>query len=247
MVNIETPYDAIKTVCTASVEPVAIDNEDCLAKFEAEGILADKICGRVVSFPVCTCALVSSCERNVIRGSLSEHRQASDSPENKMHKAEGRNSLLNIAMSKFKKLLTCGAAEILIRRRFCVIESIMRETGLTVQWTYVESCKNKTDSLTRGDKKRRSFNTTIPVRTTQFTPFRRGEVVCSGEISKTICSEKRNRADSAHLPIHRYCVKFSTVPENWLRLAGDITHYRRKPFLTVIKSGPSIFAIWKDY
>ncbi|KAI0979189.1 hypothetical protein GJ496_002400 [Pomphorhynchus laevis] len=121
---------------------------------------------------------------------------------------------------------------------------------LNVHWMLVESNENRADRLTR-------------VGTFKIT---RHVVSCMAETDSwqlTSLRELHNFhfcIERSYFParmVNPYVQKekveqivppqdICSVPENWIRLAIDITHYRGKPVLTTIYRGPSRFTIWRE-
>ncbi|XP_067944958.1 uncharacterized protein [Watersipora subatra] len=160
-----------------------------------------------------------------------------------------------------------GFSEMIVKRRLGVIAQLVEEYGITLQMSLVKSADNRSDVLTRVNKK-------------WLKPL----VSCVGAAAKEVSSideEIYNMHQVHHLGVDKMsylanqrfgdraskdviervvkecqiCKQIDPSPVRWERgnlevekvwhrLAVDITHVGRIPYLTILDCGPSRFAIW---
>ena len=178
---------------------------------------------------------------------------------------------VNSTLTKEKKVKTKGAAEMMVKRRLGVLEELIAEFDLDVIITYVQTSKNKADSLTRVKRVWLSSHGKVTGNETEVL-----ESVCAGAIDldkihgmhhvgvdRTLFLARKIDPEvtrEAVQDIVRRCEKCQTidpapikhdqgelyVKENWKRLAIDITHYEHALYLSVVDCGPGRFAVWRE-
>ena len=174
---------------------------------------------------------------------------------------------LRSALFESHVVKTRGMSEMLVRRRLAVVQEICDGYGMTATVTWIESCRNKADRLTRVSKKWLQ------------APASSSECCCAAVEEES--AAVRQIHERAHFGVNRtlYLVRLSHpsvsrdlvtkvvkscsrcnsidpapvqwekgelgVEESWSRIAIDVTHYGGCCYLTVVDCGPSRFAIWR--
>ncbi|MEL6804156.1 MAG: DDE-type integrase/transposase/recombinase, partial [Bacteroidota bacterium] len=167
-------------------------------------------------------------------------------------------SWLRSVLEDDSRVKVSGMSEMLVRRRLSTIKELVDEYGLEVSPTYVKSCVNKADELTRVNK----LWLKDPV-----------QYVCSVSVSDlheqhhfgidrslylarmvdpNIKREEVEKCVRSCWQCHsidpapaRHSPGKLSVEENWKRLAIDVTHYGQSCYLSLIDCGPSRFTIWR--
>ncbi|KFD58278.1 hypothetical protein M513_01041 [Trichuris suis] len=168
------------------------------------------------------------------------------------------------------RLKTKAANELLIRRRVGTVLSLVKEYGLELTVKLVKSANNRADALTRVPQRwlaiasaarkpvcaaTNDVNVERLIRTLHHTaghPGVRRTVYFARRINPTVprrlvrqvvadCQVCRT-VDPAPVRWKRGTLE---VKKTWQRVAMDITHFRGRPYLSLIDCGPSRFAVWR--
>ena len=173
---------------------------------------------------------------------------------------------VKLALSGDRNIRTKGAAEVIIKRRLCILKNLVDELDLKIEVRLVPSARNKADVLTR-------------VKTKWLELSKRVEKE-SGEVGVAAIS-LRDAHGMHHMGIDRslylarkldpnvrreqiakvvrecqrcQCIDPApsrhkegelSVGEHWSRVAVDVTHYQSVPYFSLVDCGPSRFAIWR--
>lgn len=161
-----------------------------------------------------------------------------------------------------------GMSEMLVKRRLGLLKDVVEECGLTLKISFVESCKNKADVLTRVCKtwtKRtlKEYSNMEDMKTVCAVSLQEmhaqhhfgvdrtlhlaklvDPAVTRGEVERCVRSCMECRTIDPSPSSHEAGIL--SVPKLWSRLAIDVTHFNRRCFLTIIDCGPSRFAIWRE-
>ena len=163
------------------------------------------------------------------------------------------------------RLKTKAANEMLIRRRVDVVMSIVREYGLHMTITLVPSAHNKADVMTRVPARwltRENKEVVVTaasvedvgeihrvvghpgVRRTLYFAKMKDPQVTRRMAQQVVndCADCQS-IDPASVKWTKGSVEVDKV---WQRMAIDITHVRKKRYLTMIDCGPSRFAVWRE-
>lgn len=173
---------------------------------------------------------------------------------------------IDATLGETKKVGTKGAAELLVKRRLCVLKELVSEFNLCVKTVCVASGSNKADSLTRVKSswlqcvKKEADDTDIVaagleevrkhheqhhfgVERSWYLMKEMEPGVTKEEVKKVVRECERcqsiDPASSVHEPGE---LGVDTV---WTRLSLDVTHYKASPYLTIVDCGPGRLAIWK--
>ena len=169
------------------------------------------------------------------------------------------------------RIKTHGLNEMLVKRRLAIVKELCDEYKLQVSTRWVASARNKSDVLTRVDK-RWLKPISLPGQKKDV------DVCCVAVDSQAIISEVHEKH---HLGVDRTWYLVRTISkdisrddvakvinscarcryidpapvtwekgelsceENWSRIAADITHFNGKQYLTVVDCGPSRFTVWR--
>lgn len=164
-----------------------------------------------------------------------------------------------------RRVKTHGMGEALARRRLCLIKDLITECNLTIDVVLVKSASNKADALTRVPQKWfRSKQEYCQVAVESREIIRAEHSVHHFGVDRTLYFVLRNNpnlqvARKQVEDVVKNCTRCSSidpapirwepgsisVDDNWTRLAGDITHYGGRPYLTLIDCGPSRFTVWR--
>ncbi|KAF2348572.1 Integrase catalytic core [Trinorchestia longiramus] len=178
---------------------------------------------------------------------------------------------LQSVVSTEKRVHTKGAAEILIKRRLGNLREMMIEFGLKIQISLVPTDKNKADVLTRVKKRwlcglevggndideheqvrSSAYMNIIEVHNkhhvgvgrTLYLARKMDPNVSREDVKRVVRScERCQSIDPAPLKHEPGEVSVKT---NWSRLAIDVTHYRGRPYLSMVDCGPGRFAVWRE-
>ena len=170
---------------------------------------------------------------------------------------------ISLTLTEEKKVKTKGAAEILVKRRLGILKSLIQELGLQLSVRLVKSAANKADELTRIRKrwmmpdrdigcvgldhnklKELHADHHMGVERTWFLAKKMDESVAKEAVKKVVRECQRcqsiDPAPTTHVPGDL------EVDKKWSRLAIDTTHYRGRPFLTMVDCGPGRNVIWRE-
>ena len=172
---------------------------------------------------------------------------------------------INLALTEDRRIKTKGAAEIIVKRRLCVLKNLIGELGLEITVKCVASQANKADVLTRVKKQwieneRAEMGENefcaggielkeghdvhhMGVERTLFLARKIDPTVTREEAKKVVQSCEQCQSINPAPVLHEKGALH--VPKNWERLAIDVTHYRSVPYLTMVDCGPGRFAIWR--
>ncbi len=170
-------------------------------------------------------------------------------------------SWVKAVVARDRRVKTTGSAEMLIKRRLAVLMDIISEFGLTLSVTLVRSEDNRADVLTRVkrswiDLRRKSDEVCavgvsemhgkhhFGVDRTLYLARLADSNITRDEVRK--CVQACQQCQSIDPSPVRHETGELGVKRNWSRLAIDITHYKRKVYLTMVDCGPSRFAIWRE-
>jgi hypothetical protein len=150
----------------------------------------------------------------------------------------------------------------LIKRRLCTLQEIVKVYGVAICATLVRSAENKADALTRVrsqwlqqvreeccamslEEIRQIHNANhMGIRSTLYLARQLDGDAKEKEVSLVVKScLKCQSTDPAPIKWQHGSLE---VDGNWVRLACDVTHYGKNTFLTVVDCGPSRFAIWRE-
>lgn len=167
-------------------------------------------------------------------------------------------SWLRSVLEDDSRVRVSGMSEMLVKRRLSTVKELVDEYDLVVTPTYVKSCENKADALTRvnrvwlkkpqqdicavsvGDLHAQhhfGVDRSLYLARLVDPSIRREEVERCVRSCWQCCSI--DPAPVRHTPGQL------SVEESWKRLALDVTHYGQSCYFTVIDCGPSRFAIWR--
>ena len=168
-------------------------------------------------------------------------------------------------LSEEKRIKTKGAAELLIRRRLCVLKELIKEYDIKISVELVKSERNKADDLTRifrrwmtPDTEREAKGTCaaacdlkklhdrhhMGVERTWFLAKKIDPSVSKDSVKEVVKSCERCQSIDPAPTSHKG--GDLGVNETWRRAAIDITHYNGIPYLSFIDCGPGRFAIWRQ-
>lgn len=174
------------------------------------------------------------------------------------------------ALSGRARLKTKASSEMLIRRRIALLTSLVTEYELSMSVDYVTSSCNLADSLTRvphewlrPEARQRNIACgaqadadTADVRLVHETcghPGIRRTLYFARRQDQTVTRQQAReavRSCQACQAIDPAPVRWTRgslgVDRVWQRLAVDVTHVGRTPYLTMVDCGPSRFAIWRQ-
>ena len=176
------------------------------------------------------------------------------------------HSWVTAVITEEKRVHTKGISEMVVKRRLGIIKDLISEFGLTVRVGLVASAKNVADGLTRVKKQwlkvavvdeeetccvsanvdlRQMHNMHhMGVDRTLYLAHKVDPATTRDAVKRVVAScQQCQSIDPA--PVTHQAGEIS-VAANWRRLAIDVTHYRRVPYLSVVDCGPSRFAIWKE-
>ncbi|CDW58669.1 hypothetical protein TTRE_0000699301 [Trichuris trichiura] len=197
-------------------------------------------------------------------------RMADLTLEQLLERARSLMRWVDDGLSGRTRLRTKAANEMLIRRRVEIILALAKEYKLNLVVTLVKSADNKADALTRvphqwlapADSLRAldCAAAAAPqndgliakihhaaghpgVRRTLYFAKRYDPTLTKRAVSRVVseCNICQS-IDPAPAKWHRGTLD---VKETWHRLSSDVTHYKGRPYLTVVDCGPSRFAIWR--
>uniref|UniRef100_A0A5S6QJ61 RNA-directed DNA polymerase n=1 Tax=Trichuris muris TaxID=70415 RepID=A0A5S6QJ61_TRIMR len=167
------------------------------------------------------------------------------------------------------RLKTKAASEMLIRRRIGIVLSLVEECGLNLNISLVRSADNKADALTRIPRSWFGSPTkSVPVCAPTVDssveqiiakihhdaghPGVRRTLYFARRVCPTVSKQQARQVVincEACQSIDPAPVKWRhgrlNVEKVWQRLGMDITHFRGRPYLTLIDCGPSRFSIWR--
>lgn len=164
-----------------------------------------------------------------------------------------------------RRVKTKGAAEMLVKRRLMMLRELIREFDLQLRVTIVPSAKNRADVMTRVRKtwlkapneaavaicclnedtlKDLHDMHHFGVDRTLFLA-RKVDPRITKEAVRTVV-ERCSRCQSIDPAPSRHEAGEVQVAENWSRLAIDVTHYRQRPYLSMVDCGPGRVAIWRE-
>ena len=168
---------------------------------------------------------------------------------------------LNAALKDEKRIRVSGLSEVLVRRRVSLVKSMVEELGIKITVTLVPSAENRADVISRVPKKwLLSGSPNIGAVGVDYNPDHEQHhlgVERSLYLTRMVDpSVKRKDIESAVRGC-RECNTFDPAPakhepgmlsvtQNWKRLALDVTHFGQKQYFTVVDSGPSRFAVWRQ-
>ena len=157
------------------------------------------------------------------------------------------------------RIKVAGMSEMLVKRRLSVVKQLVDELGLSIELTYVESCKNKADALTRVNKKwlQKPVESLCAVSVGENHAQHHFGVDRSLYLARLVNPEVTRKEVEKCVRSCWQCCSIDPAPvkhtpgsldvsKNWNRLALDVTHYGGKCYFTVIDCGPSRFAIWRE-
>jgi transposase InsO family protein len=171
---------------------------------------------------------------------------------------------LQSALTGSHRVKTHGTAEMLVRRRLSLVSELKKEYSVSMSVELVRSSVNKADSLTRVRKQwmqQPVNNATCCVSSVESVravhnthhlgvnpTFYHAQLVNPLTTRKDAEEVVRSCSRCQSIDPAPVRWKHGTLETdcNWERLACDITHYGKTLFLTVVDSGPSRFAIWRE-
>ena len=152
-----------------------------------------------------------------------------------------------------------GMSEMIVKRRLSVVRDLVIEYGVELSVTYVNSCRNKADPLTRVNKAwlQEKVKDVCAVNVADLHNQHHFGVDRTLHLARLVDPSVDRKAVERCV---RRCIQCRSVDpapvrhepgrlevrDNWWRLALDVTHYRGKSYLTIIDCGPSRFAIWRE-
>ncbi|XP_067949646.1 uncharacterized protein [Watersipora subatra] len=160
-----------------------------------------------------------------------------------------------------------GFSEMIVKRRFGVIAQLVEEYGITLQMSLVKSADNRADVLTRVNKKwLKPLVSCVGIAAEEVSSideemYNMHQVHHLGVDKMSYLANQRFGDRASKDVIERVvkecqiCKQIDPSPVRWERgnlevekvwhrLAVDITHVGRIPYLTILDCGPSRFAIW---
>lgn len=176
---------------------------------------------------------------------------------------------LRLMITGERRIRTHGLGASLARRRLGLIKDIIAEYNLKVRVELVRSADNKADELTRvpqswlrgvtnqvcatavEDTDRRALINKIHCthhlgvdRTHYFVRRQRPDIDVSREEVNDVVRACPRCSSIDPAPV-RWPIGSLDVDESWWRVAGDVTFFNGRKYLTLIDCGPSRFTIWK--
>ncbi|KAF2347666.1 Integrase catalytic core [Trinorchestia longiramus] len=178
---------------------------------------------------------------------------------------------LQSVVSAERRIHTKGAAEMLIKRRLGNLREMMIEFGLKIQISLVPTDKNKADVLTRVKKRwlcglevggndideheqvcSSAYTNVIDVHNKHHVGVdrtlylaRKMDPNISREDVKRVVRSCEQCQSIEPAPLKHEPGEVS-VKNNWSRLAIDVTHYRGRPYFSMVDCGPGRFAVWRE-
>lgn len=170
-------------------------------------------------------------------------------------------------LTEEKRVRTKGGAEMIVKRRLCILRNLIDEFSLSVTVTHVATSKNKADELTRvkkswltdvkGDQSEEAEVCAGAVDLEKVHQMHHVGVERTLYLSRKIDPNVTRRAVKEVVSGCEMCQSIDPAPvthnkgeigteENWKRLAIDVTHYRQALYLTMVDCGPGRFAIWRE-
>ena len=161
------------------------------------------------------------------------------------------------SMSEEKRLMTKGAAEMIIKRILGTLKSVLEEFQVDCNVHLIASDKNKADkrwlvmnnavgdNVCYGAVSVKEVHDAhhFGVDRTLFLPRQ-----LARNVSREIVDRVVRQCDRCQMkdpsPV-RHKSEELPVAGLWQRIAVDIVHYRSKPYLSVVDCGPSRFAVWR--
>ena len=168
-------------------------------------------------------------------------------------------SWLNSVIVEDRRVKVTGMSEMLVRRRLAVVEETVREYGLTLSASYVQSLHNKADALTRVPKVwlQRDRPGVCGVSIVDLHAQHHFGVDRTLQLARLVDSDVSREDVEQCVKACSQCWSIDPAPvthgqgrleveRNWSRLAIDVTHFGRGAYLTMVDCGPSRFAIWRQ-
>jgi transposase InsO family protein len=165
---------------------------------------------------------------------------------------------LQSLLSGSSRVKVSGLSEMLVRRRLFLVREMRDEFGLDLSVLLVKSGENKADGLTRvpqewlrkvcdsgGNFKVKEWHEQhhFGVERTLGLARQVNPAVTRKEVEDIVRNcQLCNSIDPAPVRWEKGEVG---VPENWKRLAVDVTHFNKEKYLTLVDCGPSRFALWR--
>lgn len=165
---------------------------------------------------------------------------------------------LRTVLDDENRVRVTGMSEMLVRRRLSVLRDLVCELDVKLTASFTPSEKNRADTLTRVSKawlgevevasvvdiqdlhSKHHFGVDRSLYLTRLVnPSVKRECV---ESVVRLCRQCQtiDSAPSSYIPGE------ISVPENWARLALDVTHFQGRAYLTIVDCGPSRFAVWRE-
>ena len=167
-------------------------------------------------------------------------------------------SWIKSEVSGDRRIKTKGAAEMLIKGRLGALGNLIKEFGLKITVTLVQSQKNKADMVTRvrkawlQEKKDRALLCCVGENLKDLHNMhhfgKERALYLASKVNPTITMEMVKQC--------KECQSIDPVPtkhekgrlhvtQNLWRLVIDVTHYHHELYLTMIDCGPGRVAIWQ--
>ena len=151
-----------------------------------------------------------------------------------------------------------GMSEMLVRRRLSVVRDLVHELGAELMVAFTPSEKNKADVLTRVPKGWMSeVMIASAVDIEELHSQHHFGVDRTLHLTRMLDPTVKRKSVESIVKTCRQCQTIDpapsrhepgklSVPNNWSRLALDVTNFQGRAYLTVVDCGPSRFAVWRE-